>query len=178
MKYVSIWNNDNQTNKSNNYSQWIPFTDNRNHSIIIMSNYANYRGMHVFDLNVFQFIKHDILPINNYIGYHCFILNSENGQREENKQNSHVVVLSKYRLSIEYNEDNNTFRFCQLSVCHDSVYSQLVHKRQSYTHYEGEDDKKTIASIHMKTKVRMWDPLLLVMICLFLFDETQINYIM
>ncbi|ETO05823.1 hypothetical protein RFI_31574, partial [Reticulomyxa filosa] len=51
MKYVSVWSDDNnndenenetnkskkfnQLNKSNNYNEWIPFTDNHNHPIII-----------------------------------------------------------------------------------------------------------------------------------------------
>ncbi|ETO17535.1 hypothetical protein RFI_19786, partial [Reticulomyxa filosa] len=40
MKYVSVWSNDNNINeneidKSNNYNQWLPFTNNRDHPIII-----------------------------------------------------------------------------------------------------------------------------------------------
>ncbi|ETN98909.1 hypothetical protein RFI_38578, partial [Reticulomyxa filosa] len=92
MKYVSVW--DNISNKFNNYNQWIPFTDDHNHPIIIgMNYYYNYEGVraviggsnnhllfitcypkniHIFDLNRYQFIKHDTLPILDCIGYHCF----------------------------------------------------------------------------------------------------------
>ncbi|ETO33606.1 hypothetical protein RFI_03496, partial [Reticulomyxa filosa] len=83
----------NQLNKSNNYNEWIPFTDNHNHPIIIRRNDDYYLGarvligginnhllfityrdnnISVFDLNTFQFIKHDQLPTNNIIKYHCF----------------------------------------------------------------------------------------------------------
>ncbi|ETO00673.1 hypothetical protein RFI_36767, partial [Reticulomyxa filosa] len=107
MKYVSVWSDGNnsdgemnkskkltQLNKSNNYSQWLPFTDNHNHPIIIGGDQNHdYEGAHaligginnhllfityrnnnisVFNLNTFQFIKHDTLPTNNDIWYHCF----------------------------------------------------------------------------------------------------------
>ncbi|ETO22685.1 hypothetical protein RFI_14508, partial [Reticulomyxa filosa] len=97
----------NSTN-TNNYNQWIPFTDNHNHPIIIprerdrddyvgaraliggINNHLlfityKYNNISVFDLNTFQFIKHDQLPTNNnnYIQYHCFVSKSENGQVQE-----------------------------------------------------------------------------------------------
>ncbi|ETO00299.1 hypothetical protein RFI_37148, partial [Reticulomyxa filosa] len=66
MKYVSVWNDDNnndknqnqnetnklkklnefnQLNKSNNYNQWIPLTDNHNNPIIIGRDQDNYYGV-------------------------------------------------------------------------------------------------------------------------------------
>ncbi|ETO33473.1 hypothetical protein RFI_03629 [Reticulomyxa filosa] len=123
MKYVSVWSN--ISNKSNelNYNQWVPFTDNYNNPIIIGRGKDNYIGaraliggsnnhllfityvrnnISVFDLNIFQFIKHDIVPINkNYIQFHCFVSNSKNEQVQENDKNkstkstklSNAVVL-------------------------------------------------------------------------------------
>ncbi|ETO35601.1 hypothetical protein RFI_01461, partial [Reticulomyxa filosa] len=81
----------------------------------------------VFDLNTFQFIKHDTLPNNNSIFYHCFVSKSENGQVQEmmktnqkNKQNYQMLLFCKNTgLSIEYDEENNTFKFQKLHVCND-----------------------------------------------------------
>ncbi|ETO35155.1 hypothetical protein RFI_01919 [Reticulomyxa filosa] len=145
MKYVSVWDN-----KSNNHNQWVPFTDNRNHPIIIGSDqdhdYVGARAViggrnnnllfitypinniSVFDLNTFQFIKHDTLLTNDYIEFHCFVSNSENRQvqeimktnEEKNKQSYQMLLFCvKTGLSIEYDEDRNTFKFHQLLVCKD-----------------------------------------------------------
>ncbi|ETO36311.1 hypothetical protein RFI_00751 [Reticulomyxa filosa] len=137
----------NELNKSNNYNEWVPFTDNHNHPIILGRDRDDYRGMRaviggfnnhllfitypdnnisVFDLNTFQFIKHDQLP-TDYIGYHCFVSKSENGQgqgmmktNQKNKQNYQMLLFCmETGLSIEYDEDNNTFQFYQLLVCDD-----------------------------------------------------------
>ncbi|ETO12236.1 hypothetical protein RFI_25138, partial [Reticulomyxa filosa] len=94
MKYVSVWSNiSDKSNKLNSYNQWVPFTDKYNHPIIIGSDDGSYEGVRavigginnhllfityyynnisVFDLNTFQFIKHDKLPTDNWIKYHCF----------------------------------------------------------------------------------------------------------
>ncbi|ETO31912.1 hypothetical protein RFI_05205 [Reticulomyxa filosa] len=146
MKYISVWNSDNDNEmKSNNYNKWVPFTDDNNNPIDIGREYENYIGVRtviggrnnnllfitytknnisVFNLNTFQFIKHDTLPISGYIQEHCFISNSENGQGQEvtktNKQNDQMLLFyKKIGLSIEYDEDNNTFQFHQLPVCDD-----------------------------------------------------------
>ncbi|ETO33560.1 hypothetical protein RFI_03542 [Reticulomyxa filosa] len=137
MKYVSVWSDDNNNddenetnkseklndlnrlNKSNNYNQWLPFIDNHNHPLIIG------RDQDMFDLNTFQFTKHDTLPAKNIIYYHCFVSKSENGQVQEmiktnqkNEQNYQMLLFFKDTgLSIEYDEDNNTFQFHQLPVC-------------------------------------------------------------
>ncbi|ETO03230.1 hypothetical protein RFI_34181, partial [Reticulomyxa filosa] len=102
MKYVSVWDNHNngnemnkskKLNKSNNYNQWVPFTDINNDPFIIGRSKDSFQGVRaviggsnnhllfitylksnisVFDLNTLQFIKDDILPINKKICYHCF----------------------------------------------------------------------------------------------------------
>ncbi|ETO20137.1 hypothetical protein RFI_17079 [Reticulomyxa filosa] len=154
MKYVSVWsddnnNDENEINKSNNYNEWVAFTNNHNHPIIIGRDDNDYRGVRaviggrnnhllfitsqynnisVFDLNTFQFIKHDTLPTNNNIYYHCFVSNLGNGQGQEmvkingekNKQNYQMLLFCfKTGLSIEYDEDDNIFQFDQLPVCDD-----------------------------------------------------------
>ncbi|ETN98837.1 hypothetical protein RFI_38651, partial [Reticulomyxa filosa] len=83
----------------------------------------------VFDLNTFELIKHDQLPTNSNICYHCFVSKSENEQVQEmmktnKKYKQNYQMLLFYReigLSIEYDEDNNTFQFHQLPVYHDIV---------------------------------------------------------
>ncbi|ETO36002.1 hypothetical protein RFI_01059 [Reticulomyxa filosa] len=148
MKYVSVWSNtldiSKKSNKINNYNQWIPFTNNHNHPIIIGRDNDNYLGVRaviggsnnhllfiicyprnisIFDLNAFQFIKHDTLPAN-FIRGHCFVSKSENEQGQEmmkkNKQNYEMLLFCrKTGLSIEYDENNNNFQFHQLPVCKD-----------------------------------------------------------
>ncbi|ETN99703.1 hypothetical protein RFI_37767, partial [Reticulomyxa filosa] len=89
MKYVSVWSNTlNKSNELNNYNQWVLFTDNHNCTIIIERTTGDYGGVRavigrrnnhllfityypnkisVFNLNTFQFIKHDNLPIASCI---------------------------------------------------------------------------------------------------------------
>ncbi|ETO36730.1 hypothetical protein RFI_00332 [Reticulomyxa filosa] len=150
MKYVSVWNDiSNKSNELNNYNQWIPFTDNNNHPIVIGKDECHYylgmratiggsnnhllfithfkNNISVFDLNTFQFIKHDTIPGHD-TQHHCFILNSKNGQLQEmakiyqkkNKQNYQMLLFKQNTgLSIEYDEDNKTFQFHELPVCED-----------------------------------------------------------
>ncbi|ETO06667.1 hypothetical protein RFI_30725 [Reticulomyxa filosa] len=242
MKYVSVWSN--ISNKSKNHNKWLPFTDNHNHPIVIGEDKDDYigvraviggsnnhllfityrlRDINVFDLNTFQFIKHVILPTRNYIGYHCFVSNSKNGQEQEiietneekKKKISEMLLFCQgTRLLIEYNEDDNTFQCYQLSACkdiaslcryayvcinntilffgglnvYDNVVSKSVHKYSirenkwmtfqntlpsplsncvailneddNYIHIiGGQGDKNRKVLTHMKTKVRVWDPL-------------------
>ncbi|ETO00431.1 hypothetical protein RFI_37011 [Reticulomyxa filosa] len=153
MKYVSVWSNSSEINKSqklkesNNYNKWAPFTDNHNNPIHIGRNGDHYSGVRaviggsnnhllfitylkdnisVFDLNTFQFIKHDTLPDHNYIYLHCFVSRSKKGQEirktneEKNKNNNEMLLFCwKTGLSIKYDEDNNNFQFRQLLVCDD-----------------------------------------------------------
>ncbi|ETO12105.1 hypothetical protein RFI_25270 [Reticulomyxa filosa] len=243
MKYVSVWNDtSNKSNELNNYNQWVSFTDNHNHPIIIGRDEDYYTGVRAViggSNNHLLFITYFIDNIS--IWCHCFVLNSENRQeqkmmktnQEKNKQQYQMLLFcEKEGLSIEYNEDYNTFQFHQLPIYKDiaifssyayvcindvilffggycynygnAIYSKSVHRysiRESKwitfqnilprSLYDcvailseddnrihiigGKDDKDTTVSTHMKTEVRVWDPLLLVMICLFIyyFDETQ-----
>ncbi|ETO16592.1 hypothetical protein RFI_20747 [Reticulomyxa filosa] len=150
MKYVSVWGNDNNDDgmnklkKSKNCNQWIPFTSNENHPIHIGRDEYCYDGVRaviggsdnhllfityqrnnisVFNLNTFQFIKHETFPTNNCINYHCFILKSEHGQMKTNNKRSYEMLLfdQKTGLSIEYDEDNNNFQFRHIPVCKDAA---------------------------------------------------------
>ncbi|ETO10980.1 hypothetical protein RFI_26396 [Reticulomyxa filosa] len=148
MKYVSVWGNDNnniddnEMNKSKDYNQWIPFTDNHNQPIIIGRNGYGFHGaraviggsndhllfityypydISVFNLNTFQFIKHDFLPDIHHIRayHHCFVLVSENEQ-ETMKKNYGMLLFSRTKgLLILYDEDDDTFQFRKASVCAD-----------------------------------------------------------
>ncbi|ETO36125.1 hypothetical protein RFI_00938, partial [Reticulomyxa filosa] len=146
MKYVSVWSNiSKRSNKFKNCNEWIPFKGNHNHPIIIGRDSDDYLGVRaliggidnnllfitykynnisVFDLNIFQFIKHDTLPTAKWIWYHCFVSKSENGQGRKmmktNKQNYQMLLFCfNAGLSIEYDEDNNNFQFHKLPVCDD-----------------------------------------------------------
>ncbi|ETO09042.1 hypothetical protein RFI_28346 [Reticulomyxa filosa] len=91
----------NKLDKLNNYNKCVPFTDNHNHPIIIGREYDNHCGIRVviggssnhllfityyrfkislFGLSTFQFIKHDKLPTNDDIWYHCFVSKLKNRQ--------------------------------------------------------------------------------------------------
>ncbi|ETO15444.1 hypothetical protein RFI_21920 [Reticulomyxa filosa] len=156
MKYVSVWSNNNDGNEMDNSkkcNQWVPFTDNHNNPIHFGEYYENYgrlralnggsnnhllfityksKDISVFDLNTFQFIKHNTLPIetSDWIWFHCFVSKLENRQeimktneaKNKSKQNKNYQMMLfhwKTGLSIEYDEDNNTFQFHQLPVCND-----------------------------------------------------------
>ncbi|ETO02280.1 hypothetical protein RFI_35156, partial [Reticulomyxa filosa] len=92
-----------------------------NNNLLFITYY--YDKISVFNLNTFKFIKYFHLPTNNCIGCHCFVSKSENEQEqgmmkineEKNKQNQMLLFCMKTGLSIEYDEDNNTFQCYKLS---------------------------------------------------------------
>ncbi|ETO20708.1 hypothetical protein RFI_16509 [Reticulomyxa filosa] len=146
MKYVSVWdNNDSDDNevsklkKLNKYNKWVPFLDNKNCPIYIGRDKDDYEGVRaviggnnnnllfityqrknisVFNLNIFKFIKHNTLPTDDLICYHCFIAKPE--MMKINKKNFEMILFCRSTgLSIVYDEETNTFQFHQLSVCTD-----------------------------------------------------------
>ncbi|ETO12233.1 hypothetical protein RFI_25143 [Reticulomyxa filosa] len=214
MKYVSVWSNildiSNKSDELSNYNQWVPFTDNQNHPIITGRDDDNYEGMRAV-IGGIKIICYLLLIFHGILAsiFRCFVLNEE-----KNKQNYQMLLFCwKIGLSIEYDEDNNTFQFHKL-VCkgiapfhasayvrindsilffggfsykyNKSIYLKSVHKysiredkwitfqnilpsplydsiailseEDNFIHIiGGEDDKGTTLSIHMKTKVRVWD---------------------
>ncbi|ETO04455.1 hypothetical protein RFI_32942 [Reticulomyxa filosa] len=90
------------------------------------------KNISVFDLNTFQFIKHYTLPTNNIIFYHFLVSNSENGQGQQmmktNQQNYQILLFCfKTGLSIEYDENNNTFQFHNHNIA--SLYKYAYYWR-------------------------------------------------
>ncbi|ETO30660.1 hypothetical protein RFI_06460 [Reticulomyxa filosa] len=147
MKYVSVWSNA-KSKKASNRNQWIPLTNNHKRPVQIgkdeKEKKANYQGVRaviggsnnnllfityfpknisVFDLNLFQFIKHDTLPTEIEILFHCFVLKcgmmktEERSKSRKKRMCEMLLFCKKTGLSIEYNEDNNTFQFRQIPVC-------------------------------------------------------------
>ncbi|ETO03587.1 hypothetical protein RFI_33815 [Reticulomyxa filosa] len=96
MKYKSVWDNTEQNKKENiiQYNKWIPWTDNFHVSIEIGRKKDDYEGVRaviggsnnhllfiayhpknisVYNLNKYQFVKHQALSFNILSGYHCFV---------------------------------------------------------------------------------------------------------
>ncbi|ETO30329.1 WD repeat-containing protein [Reticulomyxa filosa] len=142
MKYISAWDNDNEIIKKKNYNRWFPFIDNNNNPVQIAKDEDNYNGVRaviggnnnnllfitynpknisVFDLTKFQFIKHDILPIDINISFHCFVKRNENENGNKEKDEMWLFCF-EIGLSIEYDEKLNTFQFHKLRVC-DTIKS-------------------------------------------------------
>ncbi|ETO25449.1 hypothetical protein RFI_11687 [Reticulomyxa filosa] len=134
MKYVSVWNEDKDSIKN----EWQLLVDHHNNPVCIDRQGEYYRGaraliggsnnhllfithspkdIDVFDLHAFQFINHSILPdnINYNIGCHCFVAKKKNPH--EKKKDEMILFCKETGLSIEYDEDNNTFQFYTLYVC-------------------------------------------------------------
>ncbi|ETO06353.1 hypothetical protein RFI_31042 [Reticulomyxa filosa] len=116
--------------KDSRHTLIMKYVNNHNHPIIIGRDIDDYGGVRamtgggnnhllfityypknisVFDLNTFQFIKHDTIPTYDNIWYHCFRM------KKKNKRNCQMLLFCKNTgLSIEYDEDNNTFQFYKL----------------------------------------------------------------
>ncbi|ETO28368.1 hypothetical protein RFI_08764 [Reticulomyxa filosa] len=207
MNQSKQFNQFNRSNQSNYYNRWIPFIDYHNHPIIIGRDGDRYNGaraligginnhllfitywrnnISVFDLNTFQFIKHDQLPTNDEILKWTSTRNEEN--KSKNKQYYQMLLFcEKTGLLIEYDEDNNTFQFHQLPVCKsiapfnayayvcindiilffgghgwdfdNDIVSKSVDKDCVAIWSEEDNDIHIIGVLtHMKTKVRVWDP--------------------
>ncbi|ETO36568.1 hypothetical protein RFI_00496 [Reticulomyxa filosa] len=98
-----------------------------------------------------------------------------------------LVFCKRIWLLIKYNEDSNIFRFHQLPVCKDIVsfnsyaYEQnewitfkptlpiplcdcfgILNEDNTYIHIIGGSGNNSKVSVHLKTKVRVWDALQLV----------------
>ncbi|ETN97249.1 hypothetical protein RFI_40282, partial [Reticulomyxa filosa] len=141
MKYVSAWNKENTAKiLSKSYNEWDFFKDNHNNPIFIGGNTTHYNGLRaviggsnnhllfityypknidVFNLNTLQFIKQENLPIDDETYFNCFVLNAKNANDDKNQKGKNEMWLfyGKKGLSIEYDEDNNTFKFYNIRVC-------------------------------------------------------------
>ncbi|ETO34397.1 hypothetical protein RFI_02697 [Reticulomyxa filosa] len=146
MRYVSVWNNDNndkkedeiQINNKKQFNKWIPLVDNNDNRIFIGRDEDDHEGIRaviggsnnhllfityspknidVFDLNTFQFVKHNTLPIddNSDIKYHCFV--SKRGNESNKKSHEMILFCKNIGLLIIYDEDNNIFQYHNIWVC-------------------------------------------------------------
>ncbi|ETO03218.1 hypothetical protein RFI_34192, partial [Reticulomyxa filosa] len=84
-----------------------------NNNLLFITYYP--RNIEIFNLDTLQCIKKDVLPIvsGNWIRHHCFILIKDN----TNKNNKMLLFCKNIGLSIDYNENNNTFQFDNVWVC-------------------------------------------------------------
>ncbi|ETO35448.1 hypothetical protein RFI_01613 [Reticulomyxa filosa] len=135
MKYVSVWN-DNEKDDIG-FNKWIPLLNKSNNPIYIGKEEDNFEGARtiiggnnnnllfityrpncigVFDLNTFQCIKHDNLPIDNYIWCHCFVSKKDN-ELSTASENEMLLFCEHAGLSINYNEKTNAFQYQKLQVC-------------------------------------------------------------
>ncbi|ETO12125.1 hypothetical protein RFI_25250, partial [Reticulomyxa filosa] len=141
MKYVSVWNKENTSKISlKNYNEWVFFKDDHNNPIFIGGITTHYNGLRaviggnnnhllfityypknidVFNLNTRQFIKQENLPINDETYFNCFVLNAKNANNDKIQKGKNEMWLfyNNKGLSIEYDEDNNTFKFYNIRVC-------------------------------------------------------------
>ncbi|ETO34588.1 hypothetical protein RFI_02503 [Reticulomyxa filosa] len=135
MKYISVWEDENRIKKTQNANQWVPWIDANNKKISIGRLQDDYYGVRaviggsnnnllfitycpnnidVFDLNALKYIKHSNLPNESAsIYYHCFVSTTDS----DKDKNQMLLFCYKTGLSIEYNEDTNTFSFQKLPVC-------------------------------------------------------------
>ncbi|ETO35437.1 hypothetical protein RFI_01625, partial [Reticulomyxa filosa] len=89
--------------KQDDYEGVRAVIDGSNNHLLFITYYKN--NISVFDLNVFQFIKHDKLPaIKKWMS---------------TRNDEMLLFCKKIGLSIEYDESNILFQFRQLPVCSD-----------------------------------------------------------
>ncbi|ETO16304.1 WD repeat-containing protein [Reticulomyxa filosa] len=139
MKYKSVWD-DTKKSKTEDiiqYNKWIFWTDNFHVYVEIGRNKDDYEGacaviggsnnhllfiayyphnISVYDLNKYQFVKHHVLSSDNFLGYNCFVIKTKD--KVSNKKKTELFLFcGKMGLSIEYDEQNNTFQFSKLPIC-------------------------------------------------------------
>ncbi|ETO27184.1 hypothetical protein RFI_09948, partial [Reticulomyxa filosa] len=117
MKYISVWDDESVKAHSN---EWHPLVDNTNKVVTIGRKVDNYKGalatiggsnnnvlfityyprnISIFDLTTFEYIKHDIVPIENWLVFYCFVSKKKNelsGTNATNKKMSEMISLDSY----------------------------------------------------------------------------------
>ncbi|ETO10895.1 hypothetical protein RFI_26482, partial [Reticulomyxa filosa] len=72
------------------------------------------------DLNLFKFIKHDILLIKDKIYFHCFVSKSQYLMKINERYIKNNEILLFYKdtgILIEYNEEYNNFKLYKINIC-------------------------------------------------------------
>ncbi|ETO25183.1 putative tetratricopeptide TPR2 protein [Reticulomyxa filosa] len=133
MEYVSVWDNGDEAGikDTKHCNKWITANDKKKKPVHIGRDKDNYEGaraviggsnnhllfityqlnnISVFDLNLFQFVKHKTLPITkDWPRCPLFISKSEN-------KNEMLLFCDKKKLIINYNENCNKLQFCEIPV--------------------------------------------------------------
>ncbi|ETO20647.1 hypothetical protein RFI_16572 [Reticulomyxa filosa] len=148
MKYVSVWDEEKENRNgvvdTKHINEWAPLIDSKNKQVYIGGEKGLSEGLRaviggnnnhllfithlsksieIFDLGILQHIRHAILPIENVIMYHCFVLKPENKLQTANENNDNkkitemMLFCERTGLSIKYNEATNTFQFNNIRVC-------------------------------------------------------------
>ncbi|ETO03074.1 hypothetical protein RFI_34336 [Reticulomyxa filosa] len=140
MNYVSVWSNDSEREKiKDTCNIWLPFIDSENKAICIGKSSDNYEGaravvdgnllfityypnnISVFNLHTLQYVNQSTLPIQSENGtsYHCFVLKTCYGLESMARKHEMVLFCEETGLSIEYDEESNSFGIKPLHVCRD-----------------------------------------------------------
>ncbi|ETO07552.1 hypothetical protein RFI_29840 [Reticulomyxa filosa] len=141
MKYISVWYNPKSPEEKTLFNQWIPLTDMYNKPVCIGKDESDYNGVRaivggsknhllfityppkkidVFNLKTYRYVTQNTLPIDEWIWHHCFVSKTDNDLEimPKNKNKNEMLLFCKDAgLSIEYNENNNKFRFQNIRVC-------------------------------------------------------------
>ncbi|ETO32459.1 hypothetical protein RFI_04659 [Reticulomyxa filosa] len=134
----------------------------------------------VFDLSIFQFIKHDTLSIAADLCFHCFVLRSENGQemmRENEKKDNEMLLFcgrQDYQLNIMkittrlnfikylaqvFNTKKKWSTFKHTLPIQLPCHVGILNEDNTYIHIIESNDDENNPSMHIKTKVSEWmDP--------------------
>ncbi|ETO13621.1 G-protein beta WD-40 repeats containing protein [Reticulomyxa filosa] len=155
MRYVSVWDDEKgkieMEEKKNHCNEWAPLIDNDDKPVCIGREWDDYEGVRaviggsnghllfithcpkdiaVFNLNTFQYAKHDILPTSNdQISFHCFVSKMDSAD----KKSEMILFHEDVGIAMGYDEVCNTFQFYQLPL-----YSKNVTwNRYAYVYISG-----------------------------------------
>ncbi|ETO06552.1 hypothetical protein RFI_30840 [Reticulomyxa filosa] len=93
---VKLVDNDNN-NSNHNYIGARAVVGGRNNHLLFIIYGPN--DISLFDLNTFQFIKHDILPTKDSVLFQCFVSKSENEQGQEMMKTRQDYQLSMMKIT-------------------------------------------------------------------------------
>ncbi|ETO07754.1 hypothetical protein RFI_29636 [Reticulomyxa filosa] len=170
----SIWDHCFVSNSENGQVQGMIKTNQQNYQMLLFGRETGLSIEYDEDNNAFQFQKlpvcDDIAPFYQYASV-CIndIILFFGGY------SSYLISKSVYKYSIRENKWTTFQNTLTSPLCR--CVAILSEEDNDIHIIGGIGDMDTKLSIHMKTKVRVWDPSQLVMICLFIyFEEIQINY--
>ncbi|ETO17400.1 hypothetical protein RFI_19922 [Reticulomyxa filosa] len=117
---------------------------NKNHLLFFTYTPKNFL---VINLNTFQCVKREDLPVEILINFPCLV--SKNANDTSNIKNKNITELLLFcenvGLSIDYDEDNNTLHFGNVPVCTTIAYYSsysYVHAHDTIFFFGGQHWKK------------------------------------